>query len=96
MERRNKLRHLMRRRATIRWGGRDIPCVVWDLSDRGARISAPHVSRLPESFTLSLGVNGERVCEVVWCDSKFLGVAFVNDRVAEASSDSRRPYFGWG
>src|SRR4051812_42660089 len=97
MERRDKLRSHMRRRATIHWGGRAIPCVIWDLSDRGARISAPHVSRIPDTFTLSLGVNGDRFCQVVWCDSKFLGVAFVNDMETEARSrmsDSRRLYFG--
>ncbi len=59
-------------------GGARIPCVVWDISDGGARLAAPRPSDLPPAFKL-LTRDGdvERLCQVVWRNDKQLGVEFL-------------------
>jgi hypothetical protein len=62
--------------------GRNAPpirCVICDVSDGGARLSAaaPH-KELPDRFTLVLAASTvQRRCEVVWRDECFVGVRFV-------------------
>jgi hypothetical protein len=59
-----------------------LPCVIWDMSDGGARlaVACPN-AQLPRTFTLVLtkDANVRRSCEVVWTDSRFVGVKFVSD-----------------
>jgi hypothetical protein len=58
-----------------------VPCVIWDISDGGARLAIAHssLSVLPQKFTLVLlkeaGVM--RNCQVVWRDARFVGVKFI-------------------
>ena len=42
------------------------PCIIWDISHSGARISAETVSDLPDTFDVLLTDNGNvrRVCQV--------------------------------
>jgi hypothetical protein len=80
-------RSQMRRRAWIAYGAspRLIPSVVWDFSEKGARISAPHLSLLPDLFTLMLTGDGRerRLCRVVWRGTRFAGVSFLSEDEAE-------------
>jgi hypothetical protein len=59
--------------------GARIPCVVWDMSDGGARLAAPRPRELPPAFKLVLARDGdaERLCQVVWRNDKQLGVEFL-------------------
>jgi len=62
---------------TSNWSER-VPCVVWDLSDGGARLGAAKHHDLPVQFTLFLAkFGGERRCQVVWRDQRFVGVKFL-------------------
>lgn len=55
-----------------------MPCVVLDLSERGARINAPFSAQLPDSFQLTIeSQNLKRACEVVWRRGDEIGVRFV-------------------
>ena len=58
-----------------------MPCVIWDISDGGARLAVGHsLTDLPRHFTLNLFKDGSvrRDCEVVWTDTKFVGVKFTS------------------
>jgi hypothetical protein len=56
-----------------------IPCVLWDISDGGARITAAHSSTLPDAFTLLTSQDGEgsRRCRVVWRKMPHIGVEYM-------------------
>jgi hypothetical protein len=57
---------------------RAVPCVVWDISDGGARLAAARHNELPNNFTIVLANSrGERRCEIVWRSHRFLGVRFL-------------------
>ena len=59
-----------------------VRCVVWDISDGGARLAISYpTAELPRSFTLLLTKDAtvRRNCEVVWTDERFVGVRFVFD-----------------
>ena len=59
-------------------GGARIPCVVWDISDGGARLAAPRPSELPPAFKLlTRDGDSERLCQVVWRSDKQIGVQFI-------------------
>jgi hypothetical protein len=63
-------RHRMRRAAwlTLSSGSEPVQCIVWDFSDGGCRLAAPHAIRLPEVFSLTMDqAYGDRyACRVVW------------------------------
>ena len=62
-----------------------VRCVVWDISDGGARLAISYpTAELPRSFTLLLTKDASvrRNCEVVWVDERFVGVRFVSDSVS--------------
>ena len=65
--------------ARIRLHSGKLPCVVHNLSNTGARITAPNIKTLPDEFTLELSRGGarDRDCRVVWRTKSELGVAFV-------------------
>ena len=59
-----------------------VHCVIWDMSDGGARLAIAHpMSELPSMFSLLLTKDGgvRRNCAVVWTDDRFVGVKFVPD-----------------
>ena len=66
-----------------------IPCVLWDISEGGARIAAAHSGGLPDVFGLFLSKDGKsrRFCQVVWRRGSQLGVRFVEDEVANIDLD---------
>ena len=66
-----------------------IPCVLWDISEGGARIAAAHGGALPAVFGLFLSKDGKsrRFCQVVWRRGTQLGVRFVADEVANIDLD---------
>jgi hypothetical protein len=80
-EKRRAKRVLKRQAAWINHGrGRsDVPCVLWDISDTGARLSAARSNFLPSGFKLVLGKDrrSHRHCQVVWRKEGQLGVRFV-------------------
>jgi hypothetical protein len=55
-----------------------MPCVIWNISEGGARLAVARSTDLPRHFTLSLHKDGsaQHACEVVWTDSRFVGVKF--------------------
>jgi PilZ domain len=81
-EKRKKPRHPMRRAAEVVFGPHEapVPCVVWDMSDGGARLAiARPMTELPQTFSLVLYKDGSvgRKCEVVWTDTRYVGVRFL-------------------
>jgi hypothetical protein len=80
-EHRRAKRILKRQAAWISHGvGRsDVPCVLWDISDTGARLSAARSNFLPNGFKLLLTKDrrSQRHCRVVWRNDGQLGVQFI-------------------
>ncbi len=72
-----------------------IPCIVFDISNGGARLAVGRSTRdLPDRFTLMLYKDGsvQRDCEVVWFDSKYVGVKFVSGwYAAEGVTHAQNP-----
>jgi hypothetical protein len=56
-----------------------IPCIAWDISIGGAKLSAPHPHALPERFSLVFGSTFRFRCRVCWRGRRFVGVEFVDD-----------------
>jgi PilZ domain len=82
LDKRKTLRLGTRRFAEVQFGTSEssVRCVVWDISDGGARLAiARPLMNLPPRFRLSLGRDGrdQRNCEVVWTDTRFVGVRFL-------------------
>lgn len=95
-ERRRELRRAKRKptrqAAWIRNdGGADVPCVLWDLSESGARISAARANNLPRMFTLVLTKDRSMLhhCRVVWRKDGQIGVQFVRAVEMEEHADLR-------
>jgi PilZ domain len=81
-EQRKSRRRPVRRAARVMFGtsGRSIPCVICDLSEGGGRLAVAHpIAELPRRFSLLLTKDAivARRCEIVWTDSRFVGVKFV-------------------
>lgn len=56
-------------------------CVVWDLSEGGARLALASPNELPDEVTVTLGRNdtkGTR-CRVVWRSQEQIGVQFLEN-----------------
>jgi hypothetical protein len=66
-------------------------CVVKDLSNGGAKITAVPVSDVPDQFMLRIarGSRGTRKCHVLWRSPDALGVEFT-DRFAGAEPNTKR------
>ena len=80
IDRRRHPRHAVITTAWIRIEDSTIPfvCVLWDVSEGGAKLSAPTLSEIPHEFTLLLSrdtVTGTR-CHVIWRASDQIGVEF--------------------
>lgn len=67
------------------------PCVLWDMSEGGARIAAARASTLPDVFGLFLTKDGKSrcFCRVAWRRGGQLGVQFVDELVANIDLDPR-------
>jgi PilZ domain-containing protein len=65
-------------------GGAQVACVLWDISDAGARIAAARAGALPDIFALFLSKDGKarRFCRVAWRRGGQLGVQFVEEAAA--------------
>jgi hypothetical protein len=65
------------------------PCVLWDISEGGARIAAAHGNALPDEFGLFLNRDGKsrRFCKVAWRRGSQLGVRFVDEEAANIDLD---------
>jgi hypothetical protein len=61
--------------------GRPDLCVIWDISEKGARLVMPSVGDVPDKFVLTINRNsGERYyCRVMWRTECKLGVLFMNN-----------------
>ena len=72
-------------------GGTRLPCVLWDISDAGARIAAARAGGLPDVFGLFLTKDGKarRFCRVAWRRGGQLGVQFIDDVAANIDLDPR-------
>jgi hypothetical protein len=70
-------------------GGTPIPCVLWDISEGGARIAAPRVNALPDVFGLLVGKDprARRFCRVVWRREGQLGIRFIDESAADIDLD---------
>jgi hypothetical protein len=99
MSRRDFRRAKRSRRRNAAWiglgnDGIRIPCVLWDISDSGARLAAPRAKVLPAAFNLVLSKDGRsrRQCRVVWRNERQLGVQFIQATVEELEEEAaRRP-----
>jgi hypothetical protein len=71
-------------------GGTRIPCVLWDISESGARLAAPRCKGLPGAFNLLLTKDGSarRRCRVVWRNDRQLGVEFVAAAAPDDDEDN--------
>ncbi|HEY2134696.1 MAG TPA: PilZ domain-containing protein [Xanthobacteraceae bacterium] len=77
---RNSERRKTRFPASISYGASPtpIPCVLWDVSEGGARITAAHSNILPDTFTLILNQTGKtHFCRVVWRRTPHIGIEFI-------------------
>lgn len=82
-EQRKFLRRPMHRAAELRFDMHEqrARCRIWDMSDGGARLSVSHpIAKLPPIFTLVLfkDASVQRDCQVVWTDSRFVGIKFIS------------------
>jgi hypothetical protein len=72
-------------------GNWEYSCVVKDLSNGGAKITAIPVSDIPDQFMLRIvrGPRGRRKCHVLWRTADALGVEFM-DQVAGQERKTKR------
>ncbi len=50
-----------------------VPCVVYDLSDTGVRLTMLTTAGVPDSFLLHASCFGSGVCEVAWRTDETIG-----------------------
>lgn len=78
---RSRERRRMLKAGMISYGGHcaTLPCTVRDLSETGARLTADTPSGVPDTFRLTIELDGIEVqCEVVWRRSGQVGVRFIS------------------
>jgi hypothetical protein len=88
-----KARRTPRRQAAwiVLDGGAQVACVLWDISDAGARVAAARAGALPDVFGLFLSKDGKarRFCRVAWRRGGQLGVQFIDETVANIDLSPR-------
>jgi hypothetical protein len=80
VERRNSVRRSAEYAGSIqRSRNRQLLCVIWDISDTGARLVAPSAKDVPEKFILVVARNGQEryYCRVMWRSECQIGVSFM-------------------
>jgi len=92
-DQRKAQRRPMRRAAVVSFAhaSKCFACVVWDMSDSGARLAiACPTAEVPHKFDLLLTKDGDvrRSCEIVWTNSRFVGVKFLQLDTETAGRDS--------
>jgi hypothetical protein len=95
-ENRTNRRNRFHYKALIEFGDnlQQRPCIIWDISQLGARISAETVADLPNTFDVVLAERGNvrRLCHVQWRFDNQLKVLFATTKEA-AQSDPRNSTF---
>lgn len=80
-EKRKSHRHGVIHTAWVRIANDPLPtvCVLWDVSEGGARLSVANPAALPERLTITLKREDTigTLCRVVWRDREHIGVQFV-------------------
>ena len=80
--------------ARIRFHGARVtlPCVVHNLSNTGARLTAPNIATLPGEFMLLLSPRADRTrdCRIIWRTKSELGVEFISVAPAATKSKPKR------
>lgn len=86
-EKRRRRRVRTRRAAWIDVGGNAEPsrCVLWDVSESGARLAPAFANKLPDTFTLILDKTTAHRCGVVWRKGPLVGVRYLHGVEDEAS-----------
>ena len=71
--------------ATIYDAGRHLerPCILVDLSNRGAKLAGVRAYTIPDEFRLRTPFGDRRSCRVVWRTEDTLGVEFTDHVDAE-------------
>ena len=76
MERRQASRVAVNRPGKLLFGGREVTCVVNDLSEGGAGLTVA-IGDLPLDFALLIeGDVSSRECKIAWAEGQRLGVQF--------------------
>src|ERR1700739_4640577 len=99
-DQRKAKRRPMRRAALVSFApvGEPVRCVVWDMSDSGARLAvACPTAEVPHKFQLILTSDGSvcRDCEVVWINTRFVGVTFRSSQFDHGSRCRARAPRRW-
>jgi|SRR6516225_11002040 hypothetical protein len=79
LERRKSPRKTVISTALVDVGGPKVACVIWNISDGGAKITIADSAQLPEEFTLFLSQHepGGSHCRIVWRSAGEVGVKFL-------------------
>jgi PilZ domain len=80
LERRSSVRRQAEYAGSIRrLRGRHHLCVIWDLSDTGARLVVPSTRGIPDKFVLEIERNRQErfYCCVMWRSECQIGVSFM-------------------
>jgi len=82
-EKRRRRRVKTRRAAWINLDGdaKPVRCVLWDVSEDGARIAPAQAGKLPDMFTLILDKTTAHRCRVRWRKGAQVGVRFLRGGV---------------
>ena len=83
-------RRQMRSAAWISYGSNPtpIPCVLWNVSEGGAHLTAAHSNIVPDRFVLILNKDdpSRRDCRVVWRKRQHMGVEFIDPNEARMAT----------
>jgi hypothetical protein len=76
--------------ATIYDAGRHLerPCILVDLSNRGAKLAGVRAHTIPDEFRLCTPLGDRRSCRVIWRTEDTLGVEFTDH--VDGDNRSRR------
>jgi hypothetical protein len=90
-EKRRRRRVRTRRAAWINIEGnaKPIRCVLWDVSEDGARLAPAQVGKLPDVFTLILDKTTAHRCRVMWRKDAQLGVRFLRGGDEENAASAK-------